>query len=199
MSAHLASPFTMQRLGMLIPELRLPSISASEGLTDSFSIARFMASSAAFRILISSISSTLANAMPKLTASEQIKSKSLSLFCSLSFFESLRPSISRPRGSMTAAAHTGPASGPRPASSTPHRISTPLSYISFSSVQSSVIPASPGLFCQACHHDTRPAAYLPCAQYHIRLLIPKIRVFLRLLREAQIRSSRDQARIYTLR
>ena len=40
-------------------------------------------------------------------------------FLSVSFFESFRPGITSSGGKITAAAQTGPASGPRPASSTP--------------------------------------------------------------------------------
>ena len=49
-----------------------------------------------------------------------ITSKSASRFFSVSFFESLSPGISHPTGRITAAATTGPHSGPRPASSHPH-------------------------------------------------------------------------------
>ena len=46
-------------------------------------------------------------------------------FLSVSFFESFSPSICTSFGRMTAAAQTGPASGPLPASSTPQTNSKP--------------------------------------------------------------------------
>ena len=57
-----------------------------------------------------------------LTAFSFIMSKSSSRFFSLSFLESFTPSIIWSGLSITAAAHTGPASGPLPASSTPHML-----------------------------------------------------------------------------
>ena len=73
----------------------------------------------------SSISSTVAKATLYCSASRQMTSNSASRRFSVSFFESSRPGITRSRGSVTAAAHTGPASGPRPASSTPQSRSYP--------------------------------------------------------------------------
>ncbi len=48
-----------------------------------------------------------------------ISSKSSSRLWGVSFFESSSPSMNIPAGRITAAASTGPARGPRPASSTP--------------------------------------------------------------------------------
>ena len=64
MSAHFPSPPTTQRLGTVMPVLRLPSMSASAGCGVSCAMARFMARNVAPRMLYSSISSTVANAMP---------------------------------------------------------------------------------------------------------------------------------------
>ena len=81
--------------------------------------ARRMASMVACRMLIWSISSTLAWAMEQHRALARISSNSFSRRASVSFFESARPAIGRRSSRMTAAATTGPTSGPRPASSTP--------------------------------------------------------------------------------
>jgi len=56
-----------------------------------------------------------------------IISKRDSLFFSVSFFESFTPSMIISGGNITAAATTGPAKGPRPASSTPETKLSPLS------------------------------------------------------------------------
>ena len=53
-------------------------------------------------------------------------------FFSVSFLESLSPSITRPSGRIQAAAKTGPQSGPLPASSTPQMFLYPLFLYSFS-------------------------------------------------------------------
>ena len=76
-------------------------------------------------MLISSISCSVANAMEVLIAVSWMTSKSCSLFFSLNFLESLSPSICTPTGKRTAAANTGPAKGPRPASSMPHTCTNP--------------------------------------------------------------------------
>jgi hypothetical protein len=70
--------------------------------------------------LISSITRSSTSETDHASAFAVISSNSFSRFFSLSFFESFSPSMTIPAGRMTAAAHTGPATGPRPASSTPH-------------------------------------------------------------------------------
>jgi len=72
----------------------------------------------AWRMLISSISSTLAMPTP-ISAQAVSLARSASRRAASSFLESLRPSGQFEMSIMTAAATTGPASGPRPASSTP--------------------------------------------------------------------------------
>ena len=66
-----------------------------------------------------SISATLALATLKQTARLRISRSSRSRSSGVSSFESLRPRIVRFSSRITAAATTGPASGPRPTSSTP--------------------------------------------------------------------------------
>ena len=80
------------------------------------------------QIFISSITFSSMLATHQLIAFSFITSKRSSLFFSVSFFESLSPSISSPKGSITAAATTGPQRGPRPASSTPQTKLYPLYY-----------------------------------------------------------------------
>ena len=86
---------------------------------DSPSIARRMPVSVACRILSRSISSHSTNSIRHASARSTISGYSASRRASLSFLESFRPSIGRCGSRMTAATDTGPASGPRPASSTP--------------------------------------------------------------------------------
>ncbi len=78
-------------------------------------------------MLYSSISASVAYAIQYETALTVISSNKTSLFFSESFLESLRPSITVSVERMTAAAKTGPARGPLPASSTPHREVQPFS------------------------------------------------------------------------
>src|SRR3954471_4135630 len=66
-----------------------------------------------------SISSTLACAIEQQRAFSQIRSNSRSRCNGVRTFESARPRMRLVSSRMTAAATTGPASGPRPASSTP--------------------------------------------------------------------------------
>ncbi len=67
-----------------------------------------------------SISAASTSATDHKTLSLSIRaSYSRSRFAAVSFFESSNPSNTYPRGKITAAAETGPANGPRPASSTP--------------------------------------------------------------------------------
>src|SRR5687768_13493280 len=83
------------------------------------STARFMASRLARRMLRRSISSTLAEAIAQASASVRMRAESSSRTLAERSLESASPS-KRPGWSTTAAAKTAPASGPRPASSTPH-------------------------------------------------------------------------------
>jgi len=70
-------------------------------------------------MLMRSISAALASAMHQASAFSLISAASASRRFSVSFLESLRPAIGRAGSRITAAAVTGPASGPRPASSMP--------------------------------------------------------------------------------
>ena len=70
-------------------------------------------------MLIRSISSGLAMPTLQATALSRISRKSSSLRFSESFLESFSRRISQSLGRITAPATTGPAKGPRPASSTP--------------------------------------------------------------------------------
>ena len=85
----------------------------------SCSTARRMASSEARRMLMRSMVSTSTAAMAQATAMARISMSSSLRFFSESFFESVRPCRRQPWGRMTAAATTGPKSGPRPTSSIP--------------------------------------------------------------------------------
>ncbi len=84
-----------------------------------------MASILALRMSIWSISSAVTKAMLYASAAAVIWSNSASRFLGVSFLESLRPGRSSSPGRMTAAAYTGPARGPAPASSTPQRVEKP--------------------------------------------------------------------------
>src|SRR3569833_938504 len=106
---------------------RSPSTSASSGTVCSASTARFIASMLAHRMLSVSISSPSACATAQASAFSLISISSASRRCSVSSLESARPSMGRAGSSITAAAVTVPASGPRPASSTPAiRIISPI-------------------------------------------------------------------------
>src|ERR671924_1153533 len=78
-----------------------------------------MARSEARRMLMRSISSTLACAIDQAIARSLMRSASTSRRCGSSTLESARPRTCRAGSRITAAAYTGPAIGPRPASSTP--------------------------------------------------------------------------------
>ena len=82
-------------------------------------MARSMASIRAFRISISSISSGPTAATAQAKAFAMISSYRASRRLAVSFLESSRPGNDVSRGSTTAAAYTGPARGPAPASSQP--------------------------------------------------------------------------------
>jgi len=94
---------------------------------------RFMARWVALRILSCPISSEVPSAIAKSTdASSVNRTYNPSLCSCVSFLESSRPSNSKSSGRMTAAATTGPAKGPLPASSTPATGWIPWARSSFS-------------------------------------------------------------------
>src|SRR5690554_4285291 len=97
----------------------LPSTSTCCGGFCKPSQARRMASMVAPRILSWSISATLALAMHQARARSRISTANASRRAALRRLESFRPSIGLVSSRITAAANTGPARGPRPASSTP--------------------------------------------------------------------------------
>src|ERR1700704_4434239 len=70
-------------------------------------------------MLIRSISSTVAKATDQATARSLIRAASTCLLSGASTLESARPFTRRAGSRITAAAYTGPASGPRPASAAP--------------------------------------------------------------------------------
>src|SRR3954447_17583552 len=85
-------------------------------------MARCMASAVATRMLSRSISRDDAAPTPKASARCRMRSASLRRMDAGSVLLSRRPrTAAHPAGNTTAAATTGPASGPRPASSTPTR------------------------------------------------------------------------------
>ena len=119
MLKHTASPFTTVRKGRVSWAKRLPSTSRNSGGSAIAATARRMARKLACRMLISSISAAEASPMPKLSAPARMRSADSSRCPAVRAFESAIPSMRLPGVNMTAAATTGPASGPRPASSTP--------------------------------------------------------------------------------
>ena len=119
MAGTVASPCTTASARTLSTGRRLPSTSTLWGSRRRPSTARRMASRVACRMLRLSISSTLAHAIEQHRALAWISSKSCSRRVALSFLESASPLMGCRSSKMTAAANTGPASGPRPASSTP--------------------------------------------------------------------------------
>src|SRR5678816_775563 len=120
MAVTFTSPFTMARhLNTTAGEYR-PSVQTSDGSMPSDSTARRMASRLARRMLMVSISSTLATATDQASARSRISSARRSRAASVRTLESASPSMGLAGSRTTAAAKTLPASGPRPASSTPH-------------------------------------------------------------------------------
>ena len=83
-------------------------------------MASCMAFIRALRMSVASISAASTRATAQATACSWITGKRASRFFSVSFLESFRPGSSAPKGRITAAAYTGPARGPAPASSQPH-------------------------------------------------------------------------------
>ena len=96
----------------------LPSIKAVSGQNANPSTARRIAKSDASRMLSASISSTLAQPIAT-WACAWIRSNKILRLVAYSILESFNPTGIMPRSKITAAAQTGPAKGPRPASSTP--------------------------------------------------------------------------------
>nr|WP_268969025.1 hypothetical protein [Tepidiphilus baoligensis] len=109
------------RTGTSSSGARLPSTSTSSGTRGNAATARAIARSVARRMFHSSISEADASATAQASALARISAASRSRRLGLSFFESFKPDSEAPGGRITAAATTGPASGPRPASSTPQR------------------------------------------------------------------------------
>src|SRR6266849_3344329 len=114
-----ASPSTMARARKASRGQCRPSIHTSSGGTRNASTARCMASSEAWWMLSRSISSTLAKATAQAIARCLILPARISRRSGGSTLESASPRTWRAGSRITAAAYTGPASGPRPASSTP--------------------------------------------------------------------------------
>mmetsp|Transcript_2548 Transcript_2548/g.10072 ORF Transcript_2548/g.10072 Transcript_2548/m.10072 type:complete len:292 (+) Transcript_2548:113-988(+) len=107
---------------------RLPSINTQSAFVLSPSTLRAMASMVASRMLISSMRSwsithTDLSTRSSAMSSSNTASRSSSVICLLS----LMASMTRSSGNTHAAATTGPASGPRPASSTPQTTALPAS------------------------------------------------------------------------
>src|SRR3954468_16895938 len=120
MHFSLASPSTMAFAVQARPGGHaLPSMSACCAGTESPATARRMASIEAWKMLRRSISSTVAKAMDHAIARSFILSAKTSRRSGVSTLESSSPLMRRAGLRITAAAYTGPASGPRPASSTP--------------------------------------------------------------------------------
>ena len=125
MLAYIPSPFMMHWCGILLYLIkRFPSISSSCGFFFKLSSERCMALNDARRILIVSISLLSILATANASASASIIVRSSFLFFSFTCFESLSKGWKKFFGKITAAANTGPARQPRPASSRPASISS---------------------------------------------------------------------------
>ena len=92
----------------------------------------------ALKMSVASISAASTRATAQQTAFWVITWYRASRFFSVSFLLSLRPSIRQQRGKITAAAYTGPAKGPAPASSQPQIVPIPCSVSSRSICHRSV-------------------------------------------------------------
>ena len=122
--ATLASPSTTGSIVQRSPRparigQRSPSTITCSGAHGNASSALRIARKVACRMLSASISAASAQPIPHARLRRRISPASSSRRAAVSTFESARPSIVSRGSSMTAAAVTGPASGPRPASSTP--------------------------------------------------------------------------------
>ena len=131
MEGEMLSPFTTHQWGTVMaaerPWSRFPSIRAKSGRRESPSMASCMALIRALRISVRSISSASTRATDQASALCWMSGKSASRFFSVSFLESFRPGMSAPWARITAAAYTGPARGPAPASSQPQTRTKPAS------------------------------------------------------------------------
>ena len=136
------SPFTIARCTICMSGSVTASINRQSGLLDKPSIARRIAFCVAGRIPTASISAASASPTETSRAVSAISLKSRSRRSGKRHFESLRPGNSFWRGRTTAAATTGPARGPRPASSTPAIHENPLVYASASKNPSGSTPAN---------------------------------------------------------
>jgi len=115
-----------------------PSMRRKSGFFVRLSIACRMARMVACRILMRSISSEETIPIPKVISGCVIRIlKRESLFLGVSFLLSLMPGIRVSSGIVNAAATTGPARGPLPASSTPAMLLKPALRASRSKVCSS--------------------------------------------------------------
>ena len=115
----LLSPFTIASAKTSSTGSWLPSTSTLLGFNRSPLTARCIAKSVACKMFSVSISSTVASAIEQHKALARIWSNKRSRFKAVSFLESAKPGMGCKSSNMTAAATTGPAKGPRPASSTP--------------------------------------------------------------------------------
>ncbi len=122
-SGTVASPLTMALLGMPHAGQNRPSTSTRRGRTARACTARRMARSVALWMFSASISAWDAQPMLQATARALMTAAAAVLSSGSRAFESSRMSRGKSAGRMTAAAVTGPASGPRPASSTPQESS----------------------------------------------------------------------------
>ena len=120
-SGTVASPLTMAAHGTASGRRKRPSISTSSGWTRRARRARHIASSDAWWMLMRSISSAEHQPVAHAVARRRITAAAAARSSAVSCFESFRQAAGNPRGSTTAAAVTGPARGPRPASSIPQR------------------------------------------------------------------------------
>src|SRR5688572_31696163 len=111
---HSASPLMIERTGMGQAGSEIASISRQSGFGMSPARARCMASRVASRIFSRSISCSVAQPMPMLTARFLITTYSCSRSDSESSLESSQPIRRHRLGRTTADATTGPANGPRP-------------------------------------------------------------------------------------
>ena len=137
------SPFTMLSVGQGKRGDRFPSTSIYRKGSPRKDCAAITASSMAFmaacRILMRSISCGSTKPNPYANAEDLITAANSVRRAGFIFFESYTPSMIHPGGSTTAHATTGPASGPRPASSTPANGQIPWVYNSASRVFGAVL------------------------------------------------------------
>ena len=120
MESERPSPFTKASCGTGRPFTGRPSTRAMSGVSEREPSAIAIALCVARRMLISSISSGPIRATLQTTAGfPMISAQTISLRRFVSFFESSSSGQEKDLGRMTAAAATGPAKGPLPASSTP--------------------------------------------------------------------------------